>query len=252
MPHSFSRRTLSIALVVACATLALVDCSGVGPSARTQSSGSLSASEILSMAQSAQLKDATFTLSIVPPSGTSTGSSGLPLSLSGAGTLTTTPARDDITFVITVSGTEVNVEEIIDGTTIYLKLPAQAKWLKGGLSSAIGSPRVLDYARLNDVKVIGPQTLNGAATYHLSANVASTGTPVVGSSSAETEDLWIRADDHFPQRIIEHVAGSISTSNSSVPFTLSGSYDFKVDFTAWNTGATIALPDPADVTATGT
>jgi hypothetical protein len=109
---------------------------------------------------------------------------------------------------------------------------------------------VWDPKSLKSLQLISSETLNGIAAWHLrgSFNAPLYDTTGNSVSAPGTADLWLRQSDSLPLKLVKHATLS-GTSETGIPFAVS--LDSTYNFTAWNQGTTITLPDPADIAASG-
>lgn len=238
-PRVVTGPNLGVMFLLGCALL-LAACGANGGSATATKP--LTAAEILQRSQNSALKDATFdaTLGIA--------SSGLTINFTGTGKLTKSPARSELVLHGTLLGVTETVDTITDGNTSYtLTTPGQTtKWVKttGSGSALPGSgSSITNYGDLQNPTLIGTETLNGHQVYHLSGKLLDA-TPTAGSTtsatSATTEELWVRTDNFYPAKVAINGTTTSSGATSTVNVVLT--------FTSWDTGITIALPPPSDVT----
>src|SRR5215813_3110935 len=229
--------TLAGFALVLCSVLSLVACSLPGVNATSD------AATILGQVQKIQLKDASFNASFT---GTLSkdlgGGSG---TASGGGKITTSPKRADIALNVDVNSLQVPVEVLLDAdaSDIYVTSPVvsvalggNGMWLKlslgggnsggsstGGFSAGdFDITQILDFTQLVNVSLAGSESLDGIPVYHLKGADASSG-------QAATVDLYVRQDNYNPVRAILHINLFI-TGNLTL------------DFTAINSGASIAVP----------
>ncbi len=238
------------------------------------SSPPATAASILARATAAHLQDATFTIKNVDAE--TLGGTAITTTTTGQGTLSHNPQRQH--FVLNLVGDPslqlTPSEIIVNGTTVYIKLPPSERptnnskivWFQfdsssGGsaqsqLYTTINTSDVTEYAQLSSVKLIGQETLNGQKTWHLQGNVpsgdTSSGAGGITTSSTETEDLWFLQSTYLPLQITLHQTQDLSTGGSGSTSTgsLNSVTDLTTTFTAWNTGATITLPAADTVTTT--
>ena len=150
--------------------------------------------------------------------------------------VTQSPQRYDVAFNLTSDGQQLVWETILDSATnaSYTKFSQPAaldtgKWVK---SSGLGSSDLFDvtsftnYKDVKDAKLIGPDTINGVAVWHVTAQNTF-------SSETANEDLYLAQSDYHPVRIAAKVAGSTAGT-------------FTMDYKSINASSiTISLP-PAD------
>jgi hypothetical protein len=221
-------------------TLAVSAC-GVSGAGAAKPAAAINAHTIFATASSVQYKDIEFKMDL---SGTSGGNSG---AATGTGTITTSPNRADVQLSATEEGQQVNIELIEDGdaNVTYVKVgglsslgvPA-GKFIKvtsnsassalTSLFSAFTPDQITNYKNLKGVTLVGAETVDGIAVWHLK------GTKDLGSTSA-TADFYVRQDNNYPYKFVAHASGGASA-------------DVTVTFTGVDTGASVTLPTPDQVT----
>jgi hypothetical protein len=163
-----------------------------------------------------------------------------------------------------LSGT---LDEVLDGTTIYLQsplltsnLPKGKTWLKLDLQKA--APKGVDLSALTtqsptkllsqlqalgNVTKVGDETINGTATTHYRAKLDVSKLPKVAALANATYaplDIWIGKDDGYVHRI--HTAYTIKVANASAQ-----SIALTVDFSDFGKSVSVSVP-PASAAADGT
>jgi hypothetical protein len=221
--------SLPIARLALFGVLALSACGVGGLGASATPTATPTAAMILQQAKQAKVTDATFTMTL---NGTTSGTA---FTGTGNGKLTTNPNRSDVTFNLTAAGLQIAFESITDAATnsTYTKYTSPAilatdKWKKstsGAGASPVDTSSLTNYGDLSNVTLVGKDTVNGAAVWHLKGSSASTSAP-------GTADLYIRQDNYYPVKLDVQSTGATSG-------------DFTLVFTAVNSGITISLP-PAD------
>lgn len=200
-------------------------------------------------AQHAHLRDASFTVAFTTAGASNTGS----------GTMTTTPARYQLLLIHTASNGQVAHLAVIDDATgtnvaFFAKQVGDALWstLNDGEDGYFSNydPAILNYDQLRGITFVGNDTSQGQAAWHLHATAtiamyASDGKliPVNG-----TEDLWLRQADALPLMLQKSFSGiTFDSDGATEPLQLQATYQFQ----RWNTGLTIALPEPGQFSASG-
>jgi hypothetical protein len=189
------------------------------------SSSVVTAQGLLARAQSIAPHDALFAITLTITSG---GAGASPLKETGTGRLTTSPYRQDITLSGSVDGVPVTIEALAAGQLLYTRAPGAPTWQA---VPADATSRFLTYG-LAAPQLIGREKVVGVATWHVRGVL----TP---AAPQDIEDLWLRTDNDFPQKVELHAT---SASSTTVAATLT--------FTRWNTGVTITVP-PAGAITTG-
>ena len=218
--------------------LALSAC-GIGGGGKATPTATPNAAQIVAKVRALQFKDATFTMTL------NFTTSGETINGTGSGKITKNPDRSDIQFAfpLAVQGTTYNVqiEAITDGTTTYTKtsgvpgLDTNGMWTKSTSGSSSANPfgntsQFGDFTNtLTNATLVGSDTVNGVAVYHLKGTDTT--------SSGGTVDVYVRKDNYQPVK-------ADFTETGSTPGT------FSLIFTGWNTGVSIATP-PADQVTSG-
>jgi len=211
--------------LAACSAPILSSAGPTGPATPTPDAGA-----ILQRAIAADYRDASYTLTF---SGSALGQS---VAGSGAGRATKSPSRTDTTVSgsVDLSGTKgpFTAKTITDVATnaLYTSVTGlgyNGKWTKSALSgSASKAPIDLraftSLDAYKNAKLIGAETLDGVAVWHVQASQSTSNGPV-------TADIYIRQNNGYPAKITGHLGGLISA-------------DATVKFTAFNSGVSVALP----------
>jgi hypothetical protein len=160
------------------------------------------------------------------------------------------------------------IDEVLNGTTIYLKsplltsnLPKGKTWLKLDLQKA-GRAKGIDLSALTSqsptklfsqlqaagkVTKVGDETINGAATTHYRAQLDVAKLPKVAALAHATYgplDIWIGKDDGYVHRL--HMAYTIKAANASAQ-----SIVLTVDFSDFGKSVSVSVP-PASAAVDGT
>lgn len=222
-------RLAALVVLGALLTLAACDASSLSSTGH-RATPTPDAASILQRAIAADYRDATYTLTFT---GTALGQAA---EGSGGGRATKSPIRTDttITGIVTLNATKANftAETITDVATnaLYTKITGlgySGRWSKSTLSGASNKAPIDLRAFTNldaykNAKLIGAETLDGVAVWHLQATQNTSEGPV-------TADLYIRQDNSYPAKVTGHLGGLISA-------------DATVKFTKFNSGVSIALP----------
>jgi hypothetical protein len=207
------------------------------------------AARILAQARDAPLHDAAFTISFTTDGATST----------GTGIFTTNPIRFALNLTATgANGKAVQQQVIGDGvgsaTFLYARLSGDPLWstLDDGEDGYYVNydTDILNYGALNKVTLVGAVTQDGQPTWHLRATATMQLFALDGTllNVSGPEDLWVRQSDGMPVALSKNVSGpDTSGSGGSGTIGLQATYHFQ----KWNTGATITLPDPSQIAASG-
>ena len=218
--------------------LALAACGLGGGGAKATPTATPGAAQILAKVKGLQFKDATFTMNFTFME------QGQNITGSGGGKITKNPDRSDIqlAFPLAISGSQYNVqyEVITDGGTTYTMisgipgLSTNGMWTKGTTDSSSSSPfgntsQFGDFtSNFGSPTLVGTDTVNGVAVYHLKGTDTTTAGSVI--------DLYVRKDNYQPVK-----ADFTETGSTSGNFTLI--------FTAFNSGISIATPSPDQVSS---
>jgi hypothetical protein len=246
-----------------------------------------SPSDILANAKKASLKDASFDIQgqVGLNLGDQAGSTPATTSISGKGVMTLTPAaRNDVTLTVSLLGPQSKFEILTDSNTLYaqfgglssLGISSDGKWIKVANPSQEKPKTILDsYDYLHNTTLVGSETINGHDTWHIKGSLTATtssssnatATAVasktgIKASGTATEDLWVTKDHYYPAKIQVHVSGNadlgdLSSSLSGLgdlgglginaPSTTGLTLDATINFTAWNSGASVTVPAASDV-----
>jgi hypothetical protein len=176
--------------------------------------------------------------------------SGQAISFTGSGDFDTSRHLGSMTVDVSVAGVDTTVDEVSNGTVIYVKssligamLPAGKTWVKidvaktaAAQSATISSLLSQDPAHaltqlqsLKSVTVVGEARLDGAATTHYRGRLdlsTLTGTTMTGTGRY---DVWI-GDDGYVHRVKAIVAKGGTTSTVSA------------DLSAFGDDVTVAVP----------
>lgn len=242
-----SRTHGSHLLVVALLLGSMAILAACGSSSSGSSSSRPTASSILSHVKQQSLKDATFSLkeNITTPNGT--------LTSNGTGKAMLNPVREQLNTTSNVSGQQVQSQEIVDGSTLYVKQSGQSMWTKTTVPAGQGynaqQTSLSGIANVPNAKLVGKTTVNGVPVWHIQggATMNASGTPVVGTpasgtpgangaAASYTEDLYVRQDNYRPEEIVIHSK------------TGQGTVDSTIVFNSWNTGVSITPPPANQVT----
>ncbi len=225
-------------------------------------------------AGSATVKDLTFTMKLTVDmnmTSSSLGTQNLSETATASGKETLNPRRSQMDMTMTIagltsSGQSFTMSTIVDyaSATGYVKMSglsflpgaSSGKWYTISYASLGGfgadTSMYMDYSKLKDAKVIGSETINGVAVWHLRAKedvnqsvpgLSGTSTGSSASSSAGlnvTADYYFRQDNYRPVKVV--IAGTDTISGFGT-MTMNG----EMDFTSFNTGLSITLPPPSDV-----
>ena len=240
-------------MFLACSVLFLAACGGTagGTSGGTAIvTKPVTATQILANAgKHSSLKDATFDMTI-------TYSSGSPSigPFTASGKMTLNPPRSDTILSGSVLGQPFTDETIMDGYDMYSKTTGSTigstsgdKWVKTTThnisAGGIADPSLLTtFANLQNVTLVGTETINGHQAYHLKGTFASAPTPGTSDAGTNTSqgDLWLMTDSYYPLKNI--VTSTVTRGATTATMTL------VTTFKTWNTGITISVPPPSDLT----
>jgi hypothetical protein len=224
-------------------TLALAAC-GAASTGGTSNGGTPDAATILKNAKAVTINDETYSITL------STTAAGQTNSITIQGKATKNPKREQLDLTATTSGTNTAYTLIQDAASNadYVKftdsgssgLPT-GKWIKMPDTTATtlssGVDALLDYSAVTNPKLIGSEEVNGVAVWHLQATQTidaspNAGTPISGSGIA---DLYFRKDNSYPVKVVLKSTGMDASTGT-------------ITWAAVNSGLSIALPDPKDVT----
>jgi hypothetical protein len=157
------------------------------------------ANAILQQASQVNITDATFDLTFAGPI------SGRAVNGTGDGTFTKNPKRTQysLTIPVTANGTttQIKVETITDTATKtdYTQTTTNGvagKWTKSpSTSDSLNADDLTDFTTFSNAKVIGSETLNGVAVWHIQAKpgVAPTATATAHATTGATTTATTKA-----------------------------------------------------------
>jgi hypothetical protein len=228
-------RRLTISVVGLFGTLLLIGCNAPGVSV---SVAPPSAQTILQNAQKAPFHDATLTIRVTGatvslPAPAAGKPVVIPYVVTGTGKFTTHPERyyERLTWTYSSQFQQTTTEEIIDVATdiAYTKTTRSgSKWvLNSGSSSGWVDislvPRYIKNQSLQNVVLVGSDTIAGTAVWHIKLTLTHT------ACLPGTEDLYVTKDTYLAKKVVYTCTGPLSVTITEL-------------FTAYNTGITIDLP----------
>lgn len=207
------------------------------------------AQQIMQQAHQAPLRDATFAVTFTADGASNTGS----------GILTTTPNRYQLTLLHTTPNEQIAHLLVMCNTTgkviaLFTKVVGDELWStpndgEDGTYDNFDTD-ILNYDQLRTVTLVGSTMLQGEAAWHLhaTATIQLYDTDGILIPITGTEDLWLRQSDAFPLMVQKSFSGAAQVSDGTTEqMQLQAAYQFH----AWNTGATITLPDESQTSASG-
>jgi LppX/LprAFG-like lipoprotein len=153
---------------------------------------------------------------------------GNPFSLTGAGDFDNAKKSGDMTVHANLQGLDMQIDEVLDGTTIYVRsplfsagLPAGKSWLKldlqkvgkaqgVDLSQLMGQDPSQSFAQLQasgQVTKVGDETIDGVDTTHYRGKIDLSKLPAAAKIKALAKakygpyDVWIGTDDGYVHRV---------------------------------------------------
>jgi hypothetical protein len=190
---------------------------------------------------------------------------GQEVDMTGSGDFDNAAHRGQMHANAMVTGINVEIDEVLTGTTIYMKspllaaaLPAGKTWVKVDLEK-IGKSQGIDFNQLlaqtpsqsfsqlkaaGSVTEVGDETVGGVATTHYRAKIDLSKIPQGGKIQALTNvkygpyDVWIGKDDGYVRRT--------KTSYSySAPGVGRQSATMTMNFSDFGKDVTVDVPDPS-------
>lgn len=216
-------------VAVACliwGVLSLAACGSGGTGSGGTPTPAASAATILANAQQAKPKAAAYIADI------QTVANGATTELKETISYILQPARAHEIIATTSGGTNSTIETFTDGTTSYIMLGGQ--WMKAGTAPDVAT---LDIGKTTLASVagasssftlVGTETLNGVATYHLTAS------PPAATSAQGKADVWVRQDNYY---LVKLTAQEASTTGAQ-----QGQATISITYSAWDDGVKIDLP----------
>jgi Predicted periplasmic protein (DUF2092) len=196
--------SLGLTLMAFCSLL-LSACGG-------SSNSALTVSDILDKVKNADIKSGEFSLEMSSSDNSMTGT--------GTGKFTINPKRVAMDLTISASGMSIPMSFVQDSQYEYTK-DQTGTWTK--TASKDTSSIAFDTSSVKDAKLIGTETINGTACYHITGTDSSDGSP---------EEFWIKTDNFYPAKFVAMMKGSGGSPDSKLTMTI----------TAWNTNVTIDIP----------
>ena len=212
-----------VAVLVAAAPLLLAACGGGGGSSSSQGAGMTPVAYVKQAAQ----KSAQASSEHVDLNATAT-VQGNPVTLTGSGDFDNAKKSGQMTVHANLQGIDMQIDEVLDGTTLYLRsplvsaaLPAGKSWLKIDLEKA-GKAQGVDLSQLmgqdpsqafaqlqasGRVAKVGDETIDGVDTTHyrgrLDLSKLSAAAKIKGLANAKygPYDVWIGKDDGYVHRV---------------------------------------------------
>jgi len=188
---------------------------------------------------------------------------GQPLTVSGAGDFDNKTHLGSVHADFSVAGLSGTIDEVLDGTTIYMKsplfsdgLPKGKTWLKLDLQKALAT-KGIDFSSLlsqdpaqtlaqlqgsGSVTKVGEETIDGASTTHYRATIDPSKLPQFEKIEALTGakygpyDVWIGNDDGYVHKMSLSYSVGVKGAKQSVSTTVSFS-----DF-----GKSVSVTVPSD------
>jgi len=190
--------------------------------------------------------------------------SGQALTVTGAGDFDNTNHQGSMHANVAIAGLTATIDEVLDGTTIYMKsplfsdgLPKGKTWLKLDLQKALAT-KGIDFSALASqspaqalaqlqaagaVTKVGEETIDGAATTHYRATIDPSKLPQGAKIEAFThakygpEDIWIGNDDGYVHKI---------SFSYSAPFQGSKQVGITMSMSFSDFGKNVAVSVPSD------
>jgi membrane-associated protease RseP (regulator of RpoE activity) len=182
--------------------------------------------------------------------------------VTGSGDFDNTTHQGAMTAHATVGGLDLQVDEVLDATTLYLKspllaatLPAGKTWLKLDLEK-IGKSKGIDFSALlsqnptqaftqlqaiGNVTTVGDETIGGAATTHYRVTIDPAKLPqaaklkALAGTKLGTYDVWIGKDDGYIHR------ATVTYSRAKQSATVTS------NFSNFGEPVTVTVPPASDV-----
>lgn len=171
---------------------------------------------------------------------------GQQLVITGSGDFDNSTHQGSMTAHATVAGLDLQIDEVLDGTNLYMKsplfaatLPAGKTWLKLDLQK-IGNAKGIDFNALlsqnpsqaftqlqaiGNVTTVGDETIGGAATTHYRVTVDPSKLPqsaklrLPAGAKLPTYDVWIGKDDGYIHRATVTYANGKQSATVTSNFT---------------------------------
>jgi hypothetical protein len=185
------------------------------------------------------------------------------VTIDGAGDFDNAKKLGSLHADFSAGGLSGTIDEVLNGTTIYLQsplftsnLPKGKTWLKVDLQKA-GVTQGIDLSALTaqspaqllaqiqaagKVTKVGDETINGAATTHYRARVDLTKLPqgkkigVLAHATYAPLDIWIGQDDGYVHRL--HMDIKVSQPAQSIAMTM--------DYSDFGKSVNVSVPSPSE------
>jgi LppX_LprAFG lipoprotein len=192
---------------------------------------------------------------------------GQEVDISGSGDFDNTSHQGSMTAHATLGGIDLQIDEILDGTTIYMKsplfaatLPAGKTWVKLDLQK-FGKTKGIDFSALmsqdpnqsfaqlqasGQVTEVGEETLYGVSVIHYRGHIDVSKLPQGAQIEAFTKakygpyNVWIGKDDGYVHQIAltySYVAPNVGRQKATITTT----------FSDFGKTVTVNVPSDADV-----
>jgi hypothetical protein len=154
-----------------------------------------------------------------------------------------------------VAGVDVQIDEVLDGTSIYLRspllaaaIPSGKTWMKLDLEK-LGRSQGVDFSALlsqnptqtftqlqasRNVTKVGEETIDGVDTTHYRGRLDLTKLKQLQGATAQPYDVWIGNDDGYVHRM----KLGYSVNGQSMSMTM--------DFSDFGKGVIVAVPSQSD------
>jgi hypothetical protein len=250
-----------LTLLLLVAPLALAACGGGKSTATPNTKVDPLAYVKQSASKTAELKSEHMTMSATISAGPTN------LTMTGSGDFANTTKQGQMDAAVAVAGHNVQMHEVVDGTTIYMnspifasRLPGGKTWLKIDMQKA-GSKLGIDYSSLmgqsptsalkqleaaGSVKSLGTETIDGTETTHYQVtNLDLSKIPQAAKLEALAHpkygpiDVWIGKKDSYVYR--ESFSFTYSAAGQSASMTM------RVDFSKFGESVNVSVPPASDV-----
>jgi hypothetical protein len=195
------------------------------------------------------------------------------ISLQGSGDFANSPPKGSLALSVSGLGQNLAMQEVLDGTTIYVTspvlastLPAGKTWLKADIAH-LGKATGINYSSLmwqspaqmlkqlegaGSVNSLGTETIDGVETTHYQLTIDFSKLPQGAKIEAFAHpkygpiDVWVGNDNGYVSR--ESLSASFSVQGQSASMTMN------VDFSKFNELVAVTIPPASqtvDVTKSG-
>jgi len=180
---------------------------------------------------------------------------GQQITMTGEGDFANAQHQGTMKLHAKVAGVDVQIDEVLDGTTIYLRspllaaaIPAGKTWMKLDLEK-LGKSKGVDFSALlsqnptqtfsqlqasKQVTKVGDETIDGVDTTHYRGRLDVTKLKALKGATAQPYDVWIGNDDGYVHRM----KMGYSVGSQTISMTM--------DFSDFGKDVSVTVPPPSE------